>query len=79
MDENEEKLEEIKRAFISKIENIRTLPDITNLIKDISPTKVKNFIKNQLQQDISNQENAVIHIGVRVAFKQSIINEIDKI
>lgn len=77
MDEDEEKLEEIKRAFTSKVETIKTIPDMVTFIKNMTPAKVKNFIKIQLQKDIGNEGDSITHIEGNITFKQNLINEID--
>jgi len=79
MDENEKKLEEMKRTFINEIENTRILSDMISLIKNITPQKVKDAIRNELQKDIDNQANGITHIEADIIFKQNLINEIDAI
>ena len=79
MDEDEEKLEEIKRAFEDKIREVKTLADMTSFIKNISPQKAKDFIKNELQEDVDGADTTITHIQDRKTFKQDLIIEIDNI
>ena len=41
---DEVKLEQIKGLFIRRINEVPTLPDMIQLIKNISPAMVKNFL-----------------------------------
>jgi len=75
----EQKFEEIKRAFVGKIEEIGTLEDMINLIKVITRQKVKSFIKSRLQEDIDSGGNSITHIEDKITFKQGLISEIDDI
>lgn len=79
MDEDEEKLEEIKEALIDRINEVRTLPDMFTFIKNSTPQKTKDSIKSELQEDVDGADTTIAHIQDKKVFKQNLIIEIDNI
>lgn len=76
---DEQKLEAAKRAFIEKLDSIDDWATFKSLLQNISPTMVKNFLKNKIEEKEQAYIDASTQLATTSADLGDLVDEIDAI
>lgn len=76
---DEEKLRIVVEEITQRFEKVQTWTELKTLISAITPTKVKNFVKNALQEQSTSEDFHVTLFTERKANTDLLENEIENI
>jgi len=76
---DDEKLRYAKRAFERKFASIETWNDFKSMVNNITKQRMKNFVRNSLQQAATDSADAAAIQSDKATELNDLVNEVDNL